>query len=112
MNYVEQRNGAYYLTGTRVSLDSVVYKFRNGASPETILQSFPLIGTLERIYGAIAFYLANQKEVDDYLKRQEELWKKMREENPLPADLKARLEKAREAMPERRKRIPISIMKF
>ncbi len=103
MNYVEQRNGGYYLTGTRVSLDSVVYKFLNGASPETILQSFPLIGSLERVYGAITFYLAHKTEMDEYLKRQGELWDKLREENPLPADLKARLEKAREAMAERRK---------
>ena len=98
MNYVERRNGGYYLTGTRISLDSVVYEFIEGAAPESILQSFPLIGSLERVYGAITFYLANKAEIDAYLRRQEELWKKMREENPLPADLKARLEKAREAM--------------
>src|SRR5215471_9193436 len=103
MNYVEQRNGGYYLTGTRVSLDSVVYKFLNGSSPETILQSFPLIGSLERVYGAITFYLANKAEIDEYLRRQDQLWEKLREEHPLPADLKARLEKAREAMAERRK---------
>jgi hypothetical protein len=29
--YVEQREGGYYVTGTRVSLDSVVYAFLRGA---------------------------------------------------------------------------------
>jgi hypothetical protein len=28
--YVEQRNGGYYILGTRVSLDSVVYAFLRG----------------------------------------------------------------------------------
>ena len=56
--YIEQRDGGYYVAGTRISLDSVVYRFRNGVSPESILQSFPLLGSLERVYSAITFYLA------------------------------------------------------
>ena len=52
----------------------MVYEFRRGAAPETILRSFPAIGSLERVYGAITFYLANKQEVDQYLERQEELW--------------------------------------
>ena len=28
--YVEQQEGGYYITGTRISLDSVVYPFKNG----------------------------------------------------------------------------------
>jgi hypothetical protein len=43
--YLERRNGGYYVTGTRVSLDSIVYSFKDGESPETIRQlSFPDIG--------------------------------------------------------------------
>lgn len=34
--YVEQRDAGYWVAGTRVSLDSLVYAFRRGASPETI----------------------------------------------------------------------------
>jgi hypothetical protein len=44
--YVEQRNGRYYVAGTRVSLDSVVHAYRNGAAPESLLRSFSSIGTL------------------------------------------------------------------
>ncbi len=40
--YVEVRNGAYYLSGVKVSLASVVHAFRNGASRELILQDSPL----------------------------------------------------------------------
>jgi uncharacterized protein (DUF433 family) len=64
--YVEQRDGGYWVAGTRVSLDSLVYAFRRGASPETIRRSFPVL-TLEEVYGAIAFYLAHEPEVDAYL---------------------------------------------
>ena len=64
--YVEQRNGGYYVLGTRVSLDSVVYAFLRGESPEGIAESFPAL-SLEQVYGAIAFYLANQRAIDAYL---------------------------------------------
>jgi uncharacterized protein (DUF433 family) len=50
--YVEQRNGGFYIAGTRVSLDSIVYSFKAGDSPETIGQNFSSL-TLEQVYGAI-----------------------------------------------------------
>jgi uncharacterized protein (DUF433 family) len=71
MNYVEQREGGYYLTGKRVSLDSIVYAFREGESPETIQQNFPSL-TLEQVYGAIAFYLGRQAEIDTNIRQGEE----------------------------------------
>ncbi|UBF27693.1 DUF433 domain-containing protein [Kovacikia minuta CCNUW1] len=64
--YVEQRDNGYWIEGTRISLDSVVYSFLNGESPESIAQNFPLL-SLEQIYGAITFYLANRELVDAYL---------------------------------------------
>jgi uncharacterized protein (DUF433 family) len=75
--YVEQHDGAYRIAGTRVSLDSVVYAFRRGASPESIQRSFPLL-TLEQIYGAIAFYLAHVEEIDQYLSAGEEEFEELR----------------------------------
>jgi uncharacterized protein (DUF433 family) len=64
--YIVQLEGTYRVAGTRVSLDSVVYAFRRGASPESIQRSFPSL-TLEQIYGAITFFLAHQEEIDQYL---------------------------------------------
>ena len=75
--YVERHEGAYRIAGTRVSLDSVVYAFRRGASPESIQRSFPAL-TLEQIYGAITFYLAHREEVDQYLLAGEANFEKMR----------------------------------
>ncbi len=64
--YIEQRNGGYFIKGTRVSLDSVVYAFLRGESPEGIAESFPTL-SLEEIFGTLAFYMANRTILDQYL---------------------------------------------
>ena len=61
--YVEQRDGGYWVVGTRVSLDSIVSAFLSGQTAESIAQSFPVL-TLEQVYGSIAYYLGNRPEVD------------------------------------------------
>jgi uncharacterized protein (DUF433 family) len=68
--YIEERNRGYYVAGTRISLDSVVYAFNEGQSPEAIQEDFPLLKR-SQIYGAIAFYLDHQAEIDKYLKETE-----------------------------------------
>lgn len=96
--YVEERNGGYYVAGTRVSLDSIAHAFRRGESPETICQNFEVL-RLEEVYGAIAYYLANQAEVDTYLVHQDQKWAEGRHSaEPLPADLRERLMRARDEM--------------
>ena len=64
--YVENRDGGYWIVASRVSLDSVVYAFLSGQSAESIAQSFPVL-TLEQVYGAITFYLRNRPAIDAYL---------------------------------------------
>lgn len=66
--YVEQRDGGYRVAGTSISLDSIVYSFLDGQTAEGIAQAFPLL-TLEQVYGALAFYLANQSDIDAYLQQ-------------------------------------------
>lgn len=84
--YIEQRDTGYWISGTRISLDSIVYSFLNGESPESIAQNFPLL-SLEQVYGAITFYLANQEIVDTYLAAGEAqfqtLQQSCREKSPL-----------------------------
>jgi uncharacterized protein (DUF433 family) len=69
--YIEQRNGGYYISGTRISLDSVVSSFNAGQSPESIQEDFPSLKR-SQIYGAIAFYLDHQAEIDQYLAETEQ----------------------------------------
>jgi uncharacterized protein (DUF433 family) len=67
--YVEQRDNAYWVVDSRVSLDSIVYAFLEGLSPETIAtECFPVL-SLEQVYGAITFYLANRQQIDEYLEQ-------------------------------------------
>ena len=76
--YVEQREGGHWVAGTRVSLDSIVYAFLAGQTAESIAQSFPVL-SLEQVYGAIAFYLANRSEIDTYLAKAEKTFEALRQ---------------------------------
>jgi uncharacterized protein (DUF433 family) len=84
--YVEQKDGGYWVAGTRVSPDAVVFAFLEGLSPETIAaECFPAL-SLEQVYGAITYYLAHRAEVDGYLKaseaEEEEFGRRLREADP------------------------------
>lgn len=68
---------AYRVTGTRISLDSVVINWLNGESPESIRDNFDSL-TLEQVYGALAFYLGNREEIDEYLRQGEIEFEKLR----------------------------------
>ena len=65
-DYVEQYDGVYMVSGSRVSLDSIVHAFLSGQSAESIAQAFPIL-VLEQVYGAITYYLAHREELDRYL---------------------------------------------
>ena len=77
--YIEHLDGSYQIAGTRISLDSVVYAFKDGLSPETIQREcFPLL-SLEQVYGAVTFYLANRAEIDAYLEKEKLEYESLRE---------------------------------
>jgi len=61
--YGEVRNGAYYVTGTRIGIDVIVHEFRDGRSAEAIFDAYPSIGSLARVYGALRFILEHSNEV-------------------------------------------------
>jgi uncharacterized protein (DUF433 family) len=60
--------GVLRVAGTRVSLDSVIYAFDEGATPEEIAQQYPTLD-LAAIYSVISYYLQNRVEVEEYLKQ-------------------------------------------
>ena len=97
-DYVECREGSFYLVGSRVPLAGVVYQFQNGAAPEAIRLAYPTL-SLEQVYGAIVFYLANRKEVElDMLERRRIEDEVSRAQPPLPAKLREKLQRAREQL--------------
>ena len=96
--YVVLQEGAYRIAGTGVLLDCVVYEFQQSSSPECIQQSFPVL-TLEQVYGAIAYYLANKEEIDKYIAEGEIEWEKFRQwSREKYHDWYERMEKARKEM--------------
>ena len=62
--------GTIRIGHSRVSLDSVVYHYEQGATAERIAESFPSLDLAE-IYAVIAYYLANRESVQEYLRGQE-----------------------------------------
>lgn len=59
--------GVLRITGTRITLDSVIQAFHDGATPEEMCQDFPGLA-LAHIYSVLAFYLTQQDAVAAYLK--------------------------------------------
>lgn len=78
--YVVESAGRYWIRDTRVSLDSIVYAFLRGDSPDSIADAFPSVG-LESVYGALTHYLAHRDELDEYLSREREEFQRLRAES-------------------------------
>jgi uncharacterized protein (DUF433 family) len=71
-------DGTIRITGSRVSLDSVIYHYRHGATTEEIALRFPGL-RLADIHSCIAYCLNHQEEVDDYLVEREQSAAALRE---------------------------------
>ncbi|MEK7995656.1 MAG: DUF433 domain-containing protein [Planctomycetota bacterium] len=70
--FVERRDGSFYLIGSRVPLAHIVREFQRGESPEALRSHYPAL-SLEQVYGAITFYLGNQEDVErDIVERERE----------------------------------------
>src|SRR6266545_2053707 len=95
--YVKKLEGTYRVGDTRVSLDSLIYLFREGISAESMVESYPAL-TLDQVHGALAFYLANQKEIDTYLAEGARAAESQhRQSRQTSAELIAKLQRARHA---------------
>src|SRR5438105_1957665 len=95
----QDEDGAVRVAGSRVTLDSLVHAFDDGATAEQIQDSFPSL-TLREIYGTIAYYLEHRAEVGEYLKARHEQAAAVRrsvEERQDPA-IKARIRARRDQL--------------
>jgi uncharacterized protein (DUF433 family) len=62
--------GVLLVAGTRVPLDSVIYAFNEGATPEEIVQDFPTLD-LAAVYAVVGYYLQHRAEVEEYLEQRQ-----------------------------------------
>jgi uncharacterized protein (DUF433 family) len=63
---VTDDSGVVRVGGTRVSLDSVIFAFKDGSTPEEIVQQYTTLD-LTDVYAVITYYLQHQSEVEAYL---------------------------------------------
>jgi uncharacterized protein (DUF433 family) len=66
--------------GTRVTLDTVVAAFNEGATAEEIVQQYPSLD-LADVYAVIGYYLQQRPEVEAYLQRRQVQVQAVREQN-------------------------------
>jgi uncharacterized protein (DUF433 family) len=59
-------DGTIRVAGTRLTLDTVITAYRDGAPPEEIVKRFPAI-SLPDAYAVIGYYLRHPQEVEAYL---------------------------------------------
>jgi uncharacterized protein (DUF433 family) len=63
-------SGTVRVGNTRVTLDTIIYAYKGGDSPERIAEGFDTV-PLADIYAVINYYLRHREEVEAYLERQE-----------------------------------------
>lgn len=73
-------DGVVRVGGTRVTLDSVVAAFREGATAEAIAEQYPSL-PLAAVYTVIGYYLRHQADVNAYLQRRRQEGGRVRQEN-------------------------------
>jgi uncharacterized protein (DUF433 family) len=64
---VQDANGTIHVEGSRITLDTIIGQYKQGATPEQIQEDFPTL-SLRDIYSVITYYLTYPNEVENYLK--------------------------------------------
>ncbi|PZV12887.1 MAG: hypothetical protein DCF21_14940 [Leptolyngbya sp.] len=64
-------DGVVTVGGTRVTLDTLVAVFKQGATAEEIVYRYPSL-KLGDVYASIAFYLNHQEDVEVYLQQRQQ----------------------------------------
>jgi len=73
-------DGVVRVGGTRVTLDTVIAAFSEGATAEEIVQQYPSLN-LADVYQVIAYYLRQPSEVEAYLQQRRSLAELVRKQN-------------------------------
>ena len=73
-------DGVLRVGGTRVTLDTVVGAFEDGATPEEIVHQYPTLD-LADVYAVLGYYLRHRAEVEVYLHRRRQQAQQVRQQN-------------------------------
>ncbi len=83
-------DGVIRVGKTRVTLDTVVYAFQDGATAEEIASQYPSLD-LSDVYLVIAYYLKHRAEVETYLQEREKIVEAVRQLNESRVGIRERL---------------------
>lgn len=100
-DFVEQRDGSFYLVGSRVPLATIIHDFQNGEAPEAIQSNFPTL-SLPQVDGGITFYLGNKDEVEKDMAERRCVEDEFMKTHPVSPGLKQKLVYARDQRLSRR----------
>jgi uncharacterized protein (DUF433 family) len=73
-------DGVVLVGGTRVTLDTVVAAFKDGATAEEIAYQYPSLN-LADVYSVISYYLQRQSDVEAYLQWRQQQRDQVRKQN-------------------------------
>jgi uncharacterized protein (DUF433 family) len=73
-------DGAIRVSATRVTLDSILLAFNDGATTEEIAQQYPTV-PLADIYHLIGYCLRHAAEVEEYLRRRQRESHELQQQN-------------------------------
>lgn len=73
-------DGVVKVGGTRVTLDTIITVFKQGATAEEIVCRYPSL-RLGDVYASIAFYLNHQEDVEAYLQQRQQQAQEIRQMN-------------------------------
>jgi uncharacterized protein (DUF433 family) len=73
-------DGVVRVGGTRVTLDTVVAAFKDGATAEEIVYQYPSLN-LADVYSVVGYYLQRRSDVEAYLRQRQQEMGKVREQN-------------------------------
>jgi len=99
--FVERRDGSFYLKESRVPLGHLVREYQHGESPEAIRSHYPTL-SLEQVYGAITFYLGHKNAVDSDMAEREREEDAYSAAHPASPDLKEKFARMRQQLQARR----------
>lgn len=72
--------GVVRVGNTRVTLDTVIAAFKEGATVEEIVSQYPSL-SLADVYAVIGYYLQRQPEVEAYLSQRQRIAEQIRQQN-------------------------------
>lgn len=91
-------SGSLRVGSSKVLLELVIRAFKNGATPETIVQRYSTTN-LADVYGVIGYYLNHKEDIENYLLEREEkakeIQKKIEHSQGNLREIQSRLQKKR-----------------